>query len=110
MKEIVVGRDFSDAPAGRYLTDGPFSGQAFRENCLIPALQAGDVVSVDLSGTFGYGSSFLEEAFGGLVRSGLFDKEELDAKLKIVARDMRKHCYVERVKDYMEAAWNEMKE
>ncbi len=104
--EIVVGRDFSDAPAGRYRTDGPFSGEEFRESKLIPALSGGTVVTVDLSGTYGYGSSFLEEVFGGLVRSGRFTKEDLDNRLIITATDSRKKCYVERVKTYMAEAWN----
>lgn len=106
MKEIVVGRDFSDAPAGRYRTDGPFSGEEFRESRLVPALSEGGVVTVDLSGAYGYGSSFLEEVFGGLVRSGRFSKEDLDKRLIIAAKDPRKKCYIERVKTYMAEAWN----
>lgn len=107
MSEIVVGRDYSDAPAGRYRADGPFSGEEFRESKLIPALLEGGLVTVDLSGTYGYGSSFLEEVFGGLIRSGRFTKEDLDNRLIIVARDPRKKCYVERVKTYMSEAWND---
>ena len=67
---IAVSRQFSRFPAGRFTEDGPFSGQAFRERFLIPALKAGKPFTVELDGTAGFGSSFLEEAFGGLVRSG----------------------------------------
>jgi STAS-like domain of unknown function (DUF4325) len=68
MKSIIlsVARDFSPSPAGRYIEDGPFPGAVFRDTILIPAVQNNDVVTVDLDGTDGYGSSFLEEAFGGL--------------------------------------------
>lgn len=68
--EIVIARDFSRFPAGRFNEDGPYSGQAFREKKLILALRAGKRFIINLDGTAGYGSSFLEEAFGGLVRAG----------------------------------------
>lgn len=67
---INVVRDFSRAPAGRYVTDGPNSGERFRNDYLVPALANHDAVTVELDGTRSYGSSFLEEAFGGLVRLG----------------------------------------
>lgn len=79
--------DFSPFPAGRYVTDGPYSGQAFRDNVLIPQLTENDLVQVDLNGAFGFGSSFLEEAFGGLVRVGKFSLKTLKEKLKISSED-----------------------
>jgi hypothetical protein len=68
MTTINVGRDFSRYPAGRFEKDGPHSGEAFRERFLRPALAQGQDVEVELDDALGYGSSFLEEAFGGLVR------------------------------------------
>lgn len=67
---INVAKDFSRAPAGRFVSDGPNSGERFRNQLLIPALNKADSVVLELDGTRGYGSSFLEEAFGGLVRAG----------------------------------------
>jgi len=67
---INIARDFSRAPAGRYVTDGPNSGERFRDQILIPALNKKDTITLELDGTRGYGSSFLEEAFGGLKRAG----------------------------------------
>ena len=67
---VNVARDFSKYPAGRYVEDGPASGQAFREKFLLPALHEKKTLSIELDGTRGYGSSFLEEAFGGAVRVG----------------------------------------
>lgn len=37
---------------------------------LVPVLQSGEKAIIEMDGTRGYGSSFLEEAFGGLVRKG----------------------------------------
>ena len=84
-KKISIADDFSKYPAGRYRDDGPFSGQAFREDHLVPALNGRDVtkVLVSLDGVAGLGSSFLDEAFGGLVRSSEFTKEFLDKRLQV---------------------------
>lgn len=78
---INVARDFTRYPSGRYRADSRFSGQRFRDDFIIPALQKNDKVIVELDGTLGYGSSFLDEAFGGLARLGLFAKDVLLAKL-----------------------------
>lgn len=80
---IKVAEHFSRFPAGRFITDGPYSGELFRRKFLEPALRGSDDVIVDLDGARGYGSSFLEEAFGGLVRCGL--PKELVRKIQIKA-------------------------
>jgi STAS-like domain of unknown function (DUF4325) len=80
--ELSVAKDFSPSPAGRYIEDGPFPGAVFRDNMLVPALKSNDQVTVNLDGTDGYGSSFLEEAFGGLIRLG-FSEKDLIERLKI---------------------------
>lgn len=81
---ISIAKDYSDTPAGRYEADGPFSGERFRDELLAPALRAYSSVTVDLDGALGYGSSFLEEAFGGLVRLG-FQARELHARLTVLS-------------------------
>lgn len=68
---INIAKDFSRAPAGRFVTDGPNSGTRFRDQFLLPALQNGSgMITVELDGVRAYGSSFLDEAFGGLKRAG----------------------------------------
>lgn len=69
--KIVKVKDFSKFPGPRYINLGAFSGEAFRDQILIPALLDYDEVSVDFNGVYGFGSSFLEESFGGLVRKGV---------------------------------------
>ncbi|QBR40976.1 DUF4325 domain-containing protein [Kerstersia gyiorum] len=98
---IDIAKDFSPFAAGRYRTDGPWSGEKFREEVLLPALkQPNIVVQVKLDGTLGLGSSFLEEAFGGLVRAG-YRLEELKTRLIVQGR---KPSYVNRTWDYIRDA------
>jgi hypothetical protein len=74
-KIINIAKDFSKYPAGRFITDGEYSGEQFREDILIPALENEDTIIIELDGTLGYGSSFLDEAFGGLIRKGYTDTQ-----------------------------------
>lgn len=100
IKNISVARDFSRFPAGRYYSDGPFSGERFRMEVLLPALKEAETVVVDLDGVSGYGSSFLEEAFGGLVREKLVSRSEALKRVNFVSSD---DSYVEEIKSYMSA-------
>jgi len=45
------------------------SGEDFRD-WIEDELRKSESLTIDLDGTVGYGSSFLEEAFGGLIRAG----------------------------------------
>ncbi len=86
-KMINVAADFSRFPGGRYLGDGPQSGERFRQELLTPALNDASIVTVQLDGTLGYGSSFLEEAFGGLIRVDGFSLSDLKQKLDLQSRN-----------------------
>ncbi len=83
---IKVSDDFSRYPAGRYKKHGKATGESFRENHLVPALKEHERVIVDFNGTMGSGSSFLEEAFGGLIREEGFSYDDLQNRLTIVSR------------------------
>lgn len=85
-KVINIGNQFSRFPVGRYLADGNSNGQKFREEVLVPALAAYENIIVELDDALGYGSSFLEEAFGGLVRGGRKPRELL-SRIKFVTED-----------------------
>jgi hypothetical protein len=100
MSHLSVAKDFSRFPAGRYVADGPFPGEVFRDNFLVTALRGGPV-TVQLDGTFGYGSSFLEEALGGLVRKCGFSSEQLHKLLTVQASD---ESLVIEVWSYIDAA------
>ena len=84
---IDLARDFSPYPAGRVAEDGDNNGARFREAVLVPALlrakQTGEKVVVDIDGVRTFGSSFLEEAFAGLIRLGRFTRKDLTALLEV---------------------------
>lgn len=84
MITVRISTDFSRHPAGRYVADGPFSGEAFRRKFLEPSLGKSEEIIIEMDGARGYGSSFLEEAFGGLVRKG-FAKELIKSKISFKA-------------------------
>ena len=85
MINIVIAKDFSKTPFGRFMSDSPYSAEKFRKDFLVPAVRSGEQeVVVDFNGiALGVGSSFLEEAFGGLVRKEGLTKQGLKSRLVI---------------------------
>ncbi|HEY3823834.1 MAG TPA: STAS-like domain-containing protein [Bryobacteraceae bacterium] len=69
---LIIATDYTNLPGPRFRKQGPFSGEEFRESVLRPkfeeAREKGELLHIDLDGGYGYGTSFLEEAFGGLAR------------------------------------------
>ena len=84
---IDIGREFSRYPAGRTAKDGDYSGQVFLKKFLIPALTKGSNVKILLDSALSYGSSFLEEAFGGLIRDEIITPEEFYSRVEFVSSD-----------------------
>lgn len=70
---VLYIKDFSRTPGARYRHLGKASGEEFRDDILIPAIEKDSNLIVNLDGVRGYGSSFLDEAFAGLVRLKKFD-------------------------------------
>lgn len=81
--KLKISEVFSAIPGGRSRADGPNSGEDFREKHLRPkfeSLKKGEKLLIDLDGAYGFPTSFLEEAFGGLAR--LFGVESVLGKLE----------------------------
>lgn len=85
--QISIANDFSTEPLGRFPSDSDTNGTLFRENFLVPALSKYDFIQVNLDSTEGYGSSFLEEAFGGLVRKHDLASSELLRRITFISND-----------------------
>lgn len=79
--ELNIAKEFTRTPGPRYVWEGAFSGETFRKELLLPrlkeAISRNMILEVNLDFTAGYGTSFLEEAFGGLVRHEGVSKDDV---------------------------------
>lgn len=89
LKTISIAKNFSETPGPRAKDEGNFSGQEFLESLLLPAFEEAvredGVLLIDLDGTEGYATSFLEAAFGELARR--FPDAEVVAHLDFKSDD-----------------------
>lgn len=88
MITINIAKDFSDTPGARYIKEGDFSGELFRQTFLekhFSDSQANYPIQIVLDGVEGYATSFLEEAFGGLARQ--FGKEKVIKRLQFISKE-----------------------
>jgi hypothetical protein len=83
---IRISEAYSKTPGPRYIIEGPFSGEKLRQEILlsriVSAIEGNGKILIDLDGTAGYGTSFLEEAFGGLLRVNNIPYEQLEKTLE----------------------------
>lgn len=97
--KINIAKDFSPTPAGRYPSDGPYSGQRFREEILAPALKSalakggGERVEIDLDGCLFFSGAFLGEAFAALALDPEipFDEARNILDIKYTDQDQKFH-------------------
>lgn len=89
MRKLIIASEFSDTPGGRTPNEGEFSGEEFRDNVLEPAYKksfaSNEILSIDFDGCYGFGTSFLEEAFGGLVRK--YKYKDVLSHIELIAND-----------------------
>ncbi|WP_345854215.1 STAS-like domain-containing protein [Shewanella algae] len=85
--KLNIAKDFSPNPFGRYESDGPNSGERFREilqRKLEEAIRRNEHLHVELDDVpIGLGSSFLDESFAGLINQNIFDATVLHKYLII---------------------------
>lgn len=102
--EINIAVDYSKTPGGRFKKEGPKSGEDFRIQKLEPAYKIakdkGEKLTVVLDGGYGYATSFLEEAFGGLAR----DLKDPDILKIITIISEEEPALVEKIRSYIAEA------
>lgn len=109
MADIIlnIAKDFSRCPGARFSSEGDFSGEEFRNNCLVPklreAIEQGVRLKIILDGSAGYSTAFIEESFGGLIRINGFTLNQLQEKLLFVSDE--DPSYIDDIKTYMKNAW-----
>jgi STAS-like domain of unknown function (DUF4325) len=100
--KINISQNFSAIPLGRFPSDSDYNGETFREKWLLPALKKNKSIEIILDGTEGYGSSFLEEAFGGLVRVHNFSASDLLSRLSFTS--LEDPTLIDEISDYINHA------
>lgn len=103
-KIIKVVDDFSPHPYGRVPDDGDACGQKFRREHLLPALNEYQSVLVILTGYNRYGRSFIDEAFGGLIRENGYKLSDLRHRLTYEHEQVKSIEHL--IKERLEAAEN----
>jgi len=81
-----VAKDFSPFAGPRFTRQGPHSGEALRSKLVRFLERHPGKVTVVLDGTKGMGSSFLDEAFGGLIRNEGWAKRDVEQRLRFQSR------------------------
>lgn len=89
MKILNVATEFSIIPSGRQLSDGSATGQHFYKILLdkLADLKNDEQLTINFDGVLTAGSSFLDEAFAGLVRNNKISKKDFNKKIIIVANE-----------------------
>ncbi|WP_281772266.1 STAS-like domain-containing protein [Haemophilus parahaemolyticus] len=82
---LIKVAEFSKTPYGRTDEDGAFNGKRFRLQKLKPAFEGKEDVTIDFHDIAPPGSSFLHEAFGGLIRYENMTLSEILKKLRIIS-------------------------
>ena len=77
---------------------------------LVEALRSNERVEIVFDDVAGFGSSFLEEAFGGLVRECHMDRAFLDEHLHLRADDPDLNDFIRLAKRYIVEAHQEVAE
>lgn len=104
MATLNLAKEFSPYPAGRYPADGPFNGETFRDQVLLPLLEKAKRVCVNIDGVALLPSSFWEETWGGLVREGRLGKSEAEARLTVVTSEPDLKRYVDLAAQFLRDA------
>jgi len=105
--KISIAEDFSPYPAGRFPDDGKYNAATFRTEVLMPALTDNEYVEVTFDKVVGIGASFLDEAFGGLVRKEGMTKESLGSHLRSTTREAERAAFVTLTQRYTDEAQTE---
>lgn len=104
--KIKISTDFSRIPGARKPDEGDSSGEEFREKILRPklleAINKKEKLEIDLDGTAGLGTSFLEEAFGGLIRVDQLEYETIINTMIFISKEDPE--YIKEILSYLKEA------
>lgn len=103
--KIHIATDFSETPGARKREQGQYSAEEFFDNVFFPryqeAIANAQKLHIDLDGTYGYASSFLEEVFGGLARK----QKEKNILANIIIKSDEEPYLIDEIKEYIKRAY-----
>ena len=105
---IDIAQDFSRFPRGLTPKDGPDNATTFRQQHLVPVLENNDRAIVILDGVGGYSASFLNEAFGGLVRKEGYSAKQVFDSFEFRVQKLGYEMFVRLINKFIERAGNEI--
>jgi hypothetical protein len=97
-----IAKDFSPFAGPRFKRQGTHSGEALRSKLVRFLESHPGTVTIVLDGTKGMGSSFLDEAFGGLIRNEGWARREIEQRLKFQSK--LDPSYIATIRDSIERA------
>lgn len=107
--KISIAKDFSKTPGPRYIKEGNFSAELFLNDILEEKfkkiINSGGRIIIDLDGTLGYATSFLEEVFGGLARK--YGPDEVSNLIEIHSQE--EPWLIDDIKKYIEDVKRQIK-
>lgn len=101
-----IAKDFSPNPGPRHKWQGPNSGESLRPKLKKLLAESKGTITVVLDGTRGMGSSFLDEAFGGLIRYEGCRQNDLESRFYFVSHT--DPSYVRTIRDSFNRAEREI--
>ena len=107
--KIIIKSDFTSTPGPRYTKEGKWAGEKLRTEIVYPilknAIKDKRKVFIDLDGTSGYGTSFLEEVFGGLIRINKLKYQDIIDLLELKSDE--EPYLIEDIYEYLQDAKNQ---
>jgi len=103
-RKYSIAESYTKKPGPRYKWQGNKSGEDFLETVLLDLFEdcvgAHEKLVINLDKTVGYGSSFLEESFGGLVR--IKNRDLVNKHLSFISKE--EDFLIEEIQGYINDA------
>jgi hypothetical protein len=105
--KLNIAKEFSLNPGPRYIHEGLFSAEKLQKDIFNDrfekAIASDGKLIVNLDGVGGYGTSFLEELFGGAVRN--YNMKDVQERIEIISE--QEPYLLDDISEYIKDALNE---
>lgn len=98
---LLVAKEFSICPTGRFKKHGSHSGEGLRE-LIVSKLATCQKLIVDFDGVVAGHSSALDEAFAGLIRMHIMTYEQIKERIVLISN--KKPNFITEIEQYLQEA------